>query len=89
MPKANAFDVLKEVSRRNLRIKLFRSDCITQVDKGKKGVGWIKFAIDSDTSADIINRMLQEGPLMVNLLIVDPDDFRTVRQELETEENPK
>jgi hypothetical protein len=83
--KANAFDVLKEVSRRNMGIKLFRSDCITQVDKGKKGVGWIKFAIDSNTAEDIMGRMLRGDALMVNLLIVDPDDFHTVRQEMENE----
>lgn len=83
MTKINSFDVLKEVTKRNLSIKLFRADCIKTVDVGTKGWGWIKIAIDSVTAQEILRRMMADEPLMVNLLVTNPEDFKIVKHELE------
>ena len=75
---ANSFDVLKVMSERNLKVKMFPRDNVTQIWDGKKG-GTIQIKVDSETATKL---MLGE-PMVFGLLVADAEQFATVKAELD------
>lgn len=75
---ANSFDVLKIMSERNMKVKMFPRDNVTQIWGGKKE-GTIQIKVDSGTALKL---MLGE-PMVFGLLVADAEQFATIKAELE------
>jgi hypothetical protein len=78
--KVNAFDVLNEMARRNMRtLKGFGSQNIVSAQAGKNGGGYIRMIVDAETVA----ALMTNAPLKIMLLVADGNDFDRVKAELE------
>jgi len=78
MNKPSAFDVLNEMSRRNMKsLKGFGLSNIISVRAGKQR-GSITIMVDNETATKI---MLQE-PIKFMLIVADADDYKKVENEL-------
>lgn len=77
--KINSFDVLKIMSERNMKIKLFPIfDNLKNANAGKGGWGSITVAVDTETATKL---MVGEKMIAV-ILIADFDQFQAVKAEL-------
>ena len=74
----NNFDVLKEMSIRNMKIKMFPRDNVTQVWDGKKG-GTIQMKVDPETA----QLLMTDQPMIFGLLVADAEQFNALKIELE------
>ena len=77
--KVDPFDVLKEMTNKNMDIKAFPlSSNLTQVQTGKDGWGRVTIAVDNQTCAQIV----VGGSLVMTLLIADGKQFEEVKKRL-------
>ena len=77
MTKVNSFDVLKEMSARNMSIQLAPLDNITEARKVKAGTK-VTIGIGGDVVGSILNNKFVGG-----LILADRKEFEAVRKELE------
>ena len=83
MAKIPAFQVLGEMSRRNLKsIRGFGLSLITSARVGKKE-GSITIRVDKETATKV---MLQQ-PIRFMLIVADDEEYRKVEEEMEKVKN--
>lgn len=80
MKKVTSFDVLKTMSERNMKIKMFPRDNVTNIWNGKKG-GTIQMMVDPETAG----KLMTDQPMIFALLVADADEFKALKDELEKE----
>ncbi len=78
-PKVSGFDVMKEMSRRNMDIRLSTLDNISEVCKVKAGTK-ITIGFYGDVVGAIATNKFVGG-----LLLADKEQFESVRKELEAQ----
>lgn len=77
--KINSFDVLKIMSERNLKIKLFPIfDNLKNANAGKDGWGSITVAVDTETATKL---MIGEKMIAV-IIVADFDEFTAIKTEI-------
>jgi hypothetical protein len=76
----NNFDVLKEMSKRNMDIKMFPRDNLREAKREGKQT-WVKIAVDDET----VLRLFRNDKLVFALLIADGEQFSTLKAELEAQ----
>lgn len=80
--EVNAFDVLKTMSLRNMKIKAFHASTnLKSANSGKSGWGSITLAVDNQTIMDLLNNT----PLICMLIVADGNEFDIVKDELARE----
>lgn len=79
MSKPNSFDVLREMSARNLNIKM--SIEFVAAQKTKLG-GEITMGVDGETIYDLLGNK----PLILALFVIDRNQFEALRAEMEEKE---
>ena len=83
MSKVNNFDVLKELSKRNKKIKaFFFNDNLKRVNAGKNGWGDVTVAVDTQTATEI---MVESTGMVGMVLVYDINEFRELAAELEAQ----
>ncbi len=80
MGKVTSFDVLKVMSERNMKIKMFPRDNVTNIWNGKNG-GTIQMQVDPETAGNLMT----DKPMIFGLLVADSAEFARVKAELEQE----
>lgn len=80
MSKINAFDVLKEMSRKDIKsFVYFPDDCVMEISSGGKGKdGFVKIAI----TKEVARRLISDDNYIVALLDYDVRDFKDTEKEL-------
>ena len=84
--KINSFDVLKEMSSRNLDIRMSAAcDNLVNVRKVRAG-GEVTIGVDQTTCTDFMNFAMGIKKHNAVLLIFNMDQFREIQKELEIQQ---
>lgn len=85
MTKANAFDVLKEMGKRNINsFHSYPLDNIQNINAGKKGWGSVQIAISTGDAQLLLNDVMQNGiTTNICLMVWSVEEFDKIKKEME------